>query len=176
MQELKSTTMKKESNRILLPLVLGLIIAFLFLYLNSVKALKAEDFKTGENLKVWQVENGSGFQIHYTHSVEKSLVVEKYKVAENTLKLVETEFKSYGAGLPSTTEDKFEITEDGFRIYDINGNYPSVIYRTGAEGADHRILINNKEDRFLDFSKERAGVEFSIGNMNLLKFIYLKLF
>lgn len=176
MQELKSTTMKKESNRILLSLVLGLIIAFLFLYLNPVKVLKAEDFKRGEVLKVWKVNDGSGFEIHYTHSVEKSLVVEKYKIDNNRLKLLETEFKSYGAGLPATTEDRFELTEDGFRISDINRKYPLVIYKTGAEVADHRILINGKEYRFLDFSKERTGVEFSIGNMNLLKFIYLKFF
>ena len=168
--------MKKESNRVLLPLVLGLMIGFLFLYLNPIKALKAEDFKRGPILKVWKLNDGSGFEIHYTHSVEKSLVIEKYKADGNILKLLETEFKSYGAGLPATTNDKFEITEDGFRISDINKSYPSVIYRTGAEVADHRILVNGKEDRFLDFSEERAAVEFSIGNMNILKFIYLKFF
>lgn len=168
--------MKKGSSRLLLPLVSLLVLAALFLATYPVKVLKAERFKTGEILKVWKVEEGSGFQIHYTHSVEKSLVIEKYNIRDGNLRLLETEFKSYGAGLPATTKNKFETTADGFRIYGINEKYPSVIYRTGAKVADHRILINSKEYRFLDFSKAREGVKFSTSNISLLKLIYLKLF
>ena len=42
----------------------------------------------------------------------------------------------------------------------------NLIYRTG-ERANHRLILGNNEYRFLDFSKPRSGIKFSIKKLPL---------
>ncbi|MGO1468855.1 MAG: DUF1850 domain-containing protein [Tissierella sp.] len=152
-------------------IILIILLIFLMVALFPLKVLVAKDFRTEKYLELWRVKEEEEFTIKYTHSVEKSPVTEKYKVYEDEIILLETTFKSYGAGLPATTEYDFELIDDGFRIYNINKKYRDVIYRTGAEIANHEIIIGDKTYEFLDFSKKRAGVRFSTERISLLNYI-----
>ncbi len=147
----------------------GLILILLLLF--PIKVLKARDFRTDEYLKAWTIKNKDNFSVNYTHSVQLTEVKELYQVEGSKIILRETYFKSYGAGLPATTSYDFEITEEGFRIYNINEIITNLIYRTGAERADHRMLIHGREIRFLDFSKPRTGVKLDIGRMPFISYI-----
>ena len=149
-----------------------LILIYLLIPINT---LFAKNFKTNEYLSEWKVKDGKTFTIEYIHSVEKSPVTEKYRVKKDKIILLETTFKSFGAGLPATTIYKFELIEDGFRIYDINKEHETVIYRTGDVIADHELQINGKVYKFLDFSKGRTGVEFSIKKTNYLNYLIRKI-
>lgn len=149
-------------------LLIGLLI---ILYFIPIKVLSAEDFRTHKYLKSWAVNEGDNFSVLYTHSVELCPVSETYKIKDRDIVLEETYFESFGAGLPSTTTHKFEITETGYRIYEINETMYDLVYRTGAERANHSLIYKDKSYRFLDFSKPRTGVELQIKKISLLKYI-----
>lgn len=57
---------------------------------------------TGEELLVVPVEEGTEVAIEYTHSVERTPVRDVYVVEGDRLVMDRMEFRSYGAGLPST--------------------------------------------------------------------------
>lgn len=142
-----------------------LLIIFLLVFFLPVKVLLATDYKTDKYIKSWRIKEDR-FSIIYTHSVELTEVIETYAIEGDKIILEESYFKSYGAGLPATTPYSFEITHRGFRIYDINQVMTNLIYRTG-ERANHRLILGNNEYRFLDFSKPRSGIKFSIKKLPL---------
>lgn len=156
-------------------IILVFLLIVLIISVFPLRVLVAKDFKNQEYLNLWKMKDDEDFTIKYTHSVEKSPVTEKYKIGKDKIILLETTFKSYGAGLPATTEYKFEFIEDGFRIYDIDKTYKNVIYRTGAEIANHEIIIKDKIYEFLDFSEGRTGVEFSLEKIKALNYIIRKI-
>ncbi|HLS53447.1 MAG TPA: DUF1850 domain-containing protein [Tissierellaceae bacterium] len=161
----------KLSNTLPYLIILLILIAVIYL-LFPVKVLKASNFSNNEYLKAWKIKNGQVFSIEYIHSVEQSPVIENFLVKGRDIILQDTYFHSYGAGLPATTPYKFEITEDGLRVYDINLKIEDLIYRTSGEGREHKLILGNKEYMFLDFSPHRTGVKFDIGYMiNLSYFI-----
>lgn len=150
-------------------------IVMITLLFPFIDILLARDFKKDIDLKIWKVKQGEEFTVVYTHSVEKSPVTETYKVDGKKIILLETTFKSFGAGLPATTPYKFEIADGIFRIYDIDEKMETVMYRTGAEIANHEILIGGDSYSFLSFSEKRTAVEFSIKKINFLKYVLNKL-
>jgi hypothetical protein len=152
-------------------IILCLLVIIFLLGSIPIQVLVASDFKTDEYLKSWRISHGEEFSVIYTHSVQLTPVSEIYLINKDEIILKETYFHSYGAGLPSTTKYKFEITEDGFRIYDINEIMNNLIYRTGAVRANHKLLLGGKEYKFLDFSKPREGVRLESRNISTFKYI-----
>ncbi len=151
------------------------IFAFILLMMGIIQidVLVASNYKTGKQLKAWPIKEGQEFDIEYTHSVQLTPVIERYTVDEgNHILLKESYFHSYGAGLPATTPYEFEITEDGFRIYDMNQVMDNLIYRTGAVKANHRIHIGQKTYFFLDFSEPREGIRFTAEKISLLSYLW----
>lgn len=155
--------------------IISVIIILLILNLYKIEVLEARDFKTNEYLNSWQVEDGESFKIAYTHSVQLCPVSETYIIKDGDIILTETYFESYGAGLPATTPYKFEMKNKGFRIYEINEVMKDLVYRTGAERANHELIYKNKRYKFLDFSKPRTGVEFEVNRVSLLSYIMARL-
>lgn len=148
-------------------LILIIVISMGIMALIPTKVLLACDYRTGEYYKSWRIKEGENFTVEYIHSVQLTPVTETYKIDGYNIILEETTFKSYGAGLPATTPYKFEITGNGFRIYDINELMEYLVYRTGAERANHKLIFKNKDYEFLSFSEPRAGVQFKIINMKI---------
>ncbi len=151
-------------------LFLALLI-IMVLYLYRTPALIARDFFTQKYLKSWIMKEDEIFTVAYTHSVELCPVTETYLIKGNRIILTETYFESFGAGLPATTPYTFEIKDKGFRIYNINEVMNSMVYRTGAERANHELIYRNKTYKFLDFSEPRTGVEFQFNSISLLAYI-----
>lgn len=153
-------------------LLVALIIILITILLFPIYILKASYYRDGEYLKGWLVNKGDRFSIEYTHSVQLTPVIEIYYIdKKGEIILEESYFYSYGAGLPSDTPYKFEITKNGFRIYDIDEIMDNLIYRTGAVKANHKINIKGKSYPFLDFSEPRAGVKFEVEKSSLLQHI-----
>ena len=134
-----------------------LLLIFLF-FISSKQTLLLSDAFTGDELVSFS--SGKGFSVAYTHSVERTEVIENYSFEKGGFTLTDTWFHSYGAGLPATTEYDFEITPEGFHIYNINKYFEEVIYRTGKRRANHRLLIGKKEYLFAEFSRPGQAVLF----------------
>ena len=169
-RELSNVDFKKgSSNRgaflvIILLLVLFMIISY------PLDLLVVSDYKSGKILKEWILKEDS-FKISYTHSVELTEVEEHYEIDGEYIVLNETIFRSYGAGLPATTKYDFEKTKDGFRIYNIDEKFKELIYRTGAVRADHRVILNNKEYKFSDFSTPMQAIKFSSRKISFIRYL-----
>lgn len=160
------------------PTFLKIIIVLIFILIVSllipIQTLVAEDYDKGEFLNVWRVKDG--FTIAYTHSVELTEVLEIYGIEEDKIVLEETYFHSYGAGLPATTPYDFEITPDGFRIFNIDETMETLVYRTGAVRANHKLFIEDNEYDFLDFSEGQTAVHFQIEKMSFLEYFTKEVF
>ena len=77
------------------------------------------------------------FSLRYTHSVEKTPVVETFRVREDgILLLVSTAYKSYGVGLPSLpSEGKLTIRDGWFVLENLQREYRDIRLRVGPEAA-----------------------------------------
>lgn len=149
-----------------------LLLVFLFIISLPITTLEASDYKTDEYFKSWPMKKGDIFEVEYVHSVQLTPVSEIYFIDENyNIVLEESYFYSYGAGLPATTPYEFEITEKGFRIYNIGEVMKDLVYRTGAVRANHHIKIKNKSYSFLNFSKPTDGVKFTVKKSSMLKYL-----
>lgn len=145
--------------------IILIIISFI-----PVRVLLAEDYKTTHYIKSWRVRDEEPFEILYTHSVELTPVTERYKVKGDKIVLTDAFFHSLGAGLPATTPYEFRLKDDGFEIYGINEEFEDFVYRTGAVRANHKLIFEDREYDFLDFSEPRTGIRFQIEKISLLSY------
>lgn len=97
----------------------------------------------------------NGFVISYTHSVNKGRVHDFYRLEKDgSLTLYQTEFVSYGAGIPEPEETPgavFTVTDTGYFISNLNRNLEELVMAVGVI-ADHSVKINaeGEEEVFLN--------------------------
>lgn len=151
--------------------ILFIIIVFFILSFVKIDAIIIKDYFNGNLLKVEHLKDKERFGIVYTHSVERSETSEWYEVRDDKLILMEQRYRDQGAGLPVNLIYKFKYADDGsFCLYDMNVPFETVVYRTGAVIANHKLVINGKTTPFLDFSEPREALEFSTENISLLQY------
>lgn len=95
-----------------------------------------------------------GFSLYFLHSVQKTPVKENYILAPgNKLRLISTDYQSYGVGLPFLPEEGVLINDDGiFRLTGINRLYDKIDMGF-MPLADHALLYGSKRyefDRYFD--------------------------
>lgn len=103
--------------------------------------------------------------IRYIHSVMKTPVLEHYLIMpDGRLLLTDTEFMSYGAGLPEKNNYDFEMTDKGFRVFNINEPFDFIVYRTAPihTGANVTLITENDEVPFLSITEERTPVRIAV--------------
>ncbi|MCQ2572461.1 MAG: DUF1850 domain-containing protein [Treponema sp.] len=119
----------------------------------------------------------NGFVISYTHSVNKGRVHDSYRVEKDgSLTLYETEFVSYGAGIPEPEETPgavFTVTDTGYFISNLNRNMNELVMAVGVI-AEHSIKINRDEENEI-FLKEifapQTSLKIKNQKINLLEYI-----
>lgn len=147
------------------------IILLFILSFFQYQFLYVTDMRTKDYLKAWRLEDGDTFTVKYTHSVQLTPVWEIYEIRDGGIFLTETIFQSFGAGLPSTSPYDFEITDQGFRLFNIDMKITDLVYRVGAVRANHVIIIRDREYPFLDFAKPTEGVKFQTQKLSLLDYL-----
>lgn len=176
----KNTMMKKALKNKFInwrDIIIIIFTILLIISLHPINILLASDYKTGNYLKSWPVNKGDKFHIKYIHSVQLVPVTEIYSIDDkNNIILEESYFHSYGAGLPANTPYEFEMTEKGFRIYNINKKIDNLIYRTGAIRANHKIYIKDQYYPFLNFSERKTGVKFQAKKTFFIKYLVREVF
>lgn len=147
------------------------IILLFILSFFQYQFLYVTDMRTKDYLKAWRLEDGDTFTVKYTHSVQLTPVWEIYEIRDGGIFLTETIFQSFGAGLPSTSPYDFEITDQGFRLYNIDMKITDLIYRVGAVRANHSLIIDGNEYPFLDFAEPGEGIKFETNKLSYLEYI-----
>lgn len=108
------------------------------------------------------------FEIHWIHSIEKEEWFEVYEVDGDTLVLTESHFKTFGAGVPSRSDEPAEITEDGFVKYTINDEYPD-IYLNVSDNVETKIVQEDEEILLYELYEPYTAVEIRVAYISLLQ-------
>ncbi|QLG60491.1 DUF1850 domain-containing protein [Halorarum salinum] len=90
-----------------------------------------------------------GFVLEYTHSVEKTPVVETYELRNGSLVMTRMEFSSYGAGLPSTAD--VNRTDDGAFVFEPNAETEE-LYVSPGEIAGHELVVDGERYDLVELS------------------------
>lgn len=102
--------------------------------------LVVENATSGTALLTRPVANGTPVVLTYTHSVEKTRVVDGYAVRGDRLRMVRMEFASYGAGLPARAD--VNRTDDGAFVFDPAGAYRELYVQPGRV-AGHVLRVGS---------------------------------
>lgn len=126
-------------------------------------ALVVSDAETGEELLTVPVSEGTTVALEYTHSVEKTTVVDEYTVRGDRLNMTRMVFHSYGAGLPARADVE---KVNGSFVFDPGGSYEEVFVKPGHV-AGHELHVGDETYDLVELSDARS-VRLSIENRSLL--------
>ncbi|MFC7156567.1 DUF1850 domain-containing protein [Halomarina halobia] len=104
------------------------------------RALVVSDAETGERLLVVPVEENTTVALEYTHSVEKTRVLDAYAVRGDRLVMTRMDFQSYGWGLPA--DANVTVTDGGDFTFDPAGSYRELYVNPGRV-AGHELHVGN---------------------------------
>ncbi|AUV83761.1 DUF1850 domain-containing protein [Salinigranum rubrum] len=108
--------------------------------LPAGQALVVETADTGEELLRVPVEENTTVALEYTHSVEKTRVLDAYAVRDGELVMTRMEFQSYGWGLPA----RVNVTqENGSFVFDPEGSYDELYVKPGRI-AGHELHVGEE--------------------------------
>jgi hypothetical protein len=105
----------------------------------------------GTELLAVPVEEGDTVAIEYTHSVERTLVTDRYVVSRGSLIDDQMLFSSFGAGLPAQAD----VRRSGGRyVYEPPARRHDPLVVTTGSVADHDLLV---DDRAYDLHELAEG-------------------
>lgn len=170
-----SSEKRKKSLIIIIVTFCIIISTFLLLSLPSPhKALVIEERKTGKIFWQREIEANDWFRHEYIHSVEKSLVIEKFMVDDTgQIFAMESWTRSFGAGLPyeqkGTVEmvDGFYILKDLYDPIDVIHMMPSHLHR-------HTFHFKEEEVVLSEPPYTRNVIKFEVRDLNWYQYILLK--
>lgn len=81
------------------------------------------------------------FAIVYDHSVARTEVKDVFTLEEGEIRLLRTEYESFGAGLPTEEFENFTQVDGRYINDGINERIPEIRMRTGRT-TDHRFIYN----------------------------------
>lgn len=116
------------------------------------QALVVSDAETGERLLVDPVSENTTVALEYTHSVEKTRVLDVYAVRDGTFVMTRMEFESYGAGLPARAN---VAVENGTFVFDPDGSYEELYVKPGSV-ANHRLHVGSRTYNLVELSDGRS--------------------
>lgn len=118
-----------------------------------------------KNQLFWTTEQH--FALKWIHSVEKEEWVEFYEIKDDALFLSTTQFKTFGAGVPSTLNDSKQVAlKDGFVVMEINRSYPS-LQLVVSENVNSTLIISDKEILLFELAGDYEPVTISVQKMSL---------
>lgn len=83
--------------------------------------------------------------INFTHSVQKTPVIEELELRNGEFVLIRTKYKSFGVGLPFDASDgKFYRDGEWFIMDNMNRHFKNLELRTG-KGTQLKITVNGRE-------------------------------
>ena len=118
-----------------------------------------------------------GFEISYTHSVNKGRVHDIFSVEGNELVVEKSRFVSYGAGIPEVQDSpdaSFTVLDDGYQISWYNRRMESFDMAVGLV-ANHSLKIGGREIPMQELFPPQTGIRFKVERLPLLRYCLNKL-
>lgn len=121
----------------------------------------------GNELATFPVEEGDTVTLEYTHSVERTLVTDSYRVSDGALVSDRMLFSSFGAGLPS--EADVEREGDRYVYYPPEERYEPLSVSTGAI-ADHDLVVDGERHDLAGMA-DNGTVQLRIDSQSRLDYV-----
>jgi len=155
---------------------------FLFVALTTglplVKVLSIYNRKNPSERYFIKTSELEGFEISYTHSVNKGRVHDFYDTrTEKGLILTSTRFVSYGAGIPEPEETEgavFTVTDDGYIISNLQRKVPKLTMAVGII-ANHELTIGSDNYIMKELFAPQTSIIFEKKRVSLINYKLHKL-
>jgi hypothetical protein len=157
-------------------LILIVCFTMLFLFISTLssphKMLVIEEAKTRGILWQNRILADEWFWHEYIHSVEKSLVIEKFKVDRTgQIFAMESWTRSFGAGLPSQFKGTVEII-DGFYIMKDLHEPIDVLHMQPSHLHSHTFHFRDKVVVLSEQPYTRTHIKFYIKSLSWFEFVF----
>jgi len=131
-----------------------------------------EVYVDGKPLLTMPVLPRDTFTLSFTHSVERTPVIDCYTISDDyAFILTETFFKSLGAGSPSKPENGTFKVEDGwFKIEGINSRMDKILIRVSIL-TNQTFTFRGRVLRFALLAPDGGLVEINIGSYPLILYL-----
>lgn len=162
--------------------VFALVLGIVILCTPAISVLSISSRKNKVQRLYHSTKGLNDFVISYTHSVNKGRVHDFYTWDKSgTLTMEQTEFVSYGAGIPEPGETPgadFVVTYDGYFIKNINRNVEKLVMAVGII-ANHTIRfdsINGEGDEipFKAYFEPQTSLILEIKKVPVLEYLLHK--
>ena len=123
------------------------------------------------------LKDGENFSIKYTHSVNRSPVIDTIERTGSQLTVRTSLFLTYGAGIPVLSDgvgDTYTETEDGFLLSGIDSAHDTIDLITGTY-ADHRLIYRQHEFVLKETFGEKTHICFRACRVSLPKLLLYRL-
>ncbi len=111
-----------------------------------------------------KVKEGDTFAVAFRHSVNQSMVEDRYRIVDGEIMVYETLYYDFGAGVQTEVgaEETLTMTDDGGMIIgNINKEIPELYYNISAV-YDHILKIEQNELSLKELASGRTTVLFSV--------------
>ena len=154
-------------------LYLMIIIIFLLATGRSEIYVLAEMNKNYVVVTSARIKENLTLEINFTHSVQKTPVIEELNFDGEKFILLRTKYKSHGVGLPFMESDGVFREEDGYFIMDdMNRPIKNLSLRTGV-GTNLTIKLDGEEIKL--YEKYPEGTEIDIIKSSSLEIFFMML-
>jgi len=151
------------------------IVFALFFFVPFARKFIILNYNTNQILYLSSVKPGDRFSIIYTHSVNKSPVEDQFIIDdEYKIMLFKSIFKSFGAGIPATSDNgiRFEFFKDRIEVL-YNRRIDKFLLSIGTI-ADHRFVMDGKNIRLSELSDPQSSVYFTTDKITLFQLLKYK--
>lgn len=155
------------------------------MFFPAVSVLSISNRKNASQVYYSRDAYKNGFEISYTHSVNKGRVHDIYQITGDDKLLVdETIFVSYGAGIPEPEETigaVFEVLDNGYRIKNLRRIVSKLTMAVGII-ANHEFLIYENAEKSrskkyvaTDLFEAQTGIILEIKKVSIFKYWFHKI-
>ncbi|MCI8336745.1 MAG: DUF1850 domain-containing protein [Peptococcaceae bacterium] len=139
------------------------ILLFFVFFIHQDQYLILENGETDEVIYATLAADGFEFAVSFIHSVNKSDVIEGYRIEEGNIFAEWCKYSSFGAGMPTELGDGEILTyEDGkMMISHMHRGVPNLSYIVGTV-YDHYLYIGDEKINLCDLTPRNTKVRFLV--------------
>lgn len=150
-------------------LIAILVLFFVIIFFPFQSKFTISNGNNDEIVYIGNIEDYRTFHISFIHSVNRTPVLEFYRIVDDNLVLYKAEFYSYGAGMSDGSDlpnSKLSHGEHGLVILDFNDEFEELTYYVGTI-ANHTLHFGDKELMLTDILEPQSPAVFAIKKVSI---------
>ncbi|MCR4401311.1 MAG: DUF1850 domain-containing protein [Firmicutes bacterium] len=164
----------RQGGAVIAVLALGAILATAAMLAPFVGALEVREERTGRLVYLARVPAGGRFEVRFVHSVERTPVCEVFAVESGgVIYLVETRYKSFGAGLPTIADEgaRFALEDGEVRITGIRRRIGELDLAVSPVPG-HSLVVSGKMFAFADVARPGTALNIKAVRAPMAAFLF----